>query len=111
MKNEIKEILNKYKMYMSFDGNEYEMILKAELYKLLDYITNLQEENEKQHKGFLAVCKEAKDLQQRIDKAVEYINKFESIRAYYEYEDCGYTEYNYDEDFKQDLLEILRGED
>lgn len=52
-----------------------------------------------------------KDLQTRIIKAVEYINKFESIRAYYEYEDCGYTEYNYDEDFKEDLLDILRGEE
>lgn len=49
------------------------------------------------------------DLQQRINKAIEYINKYESIKAYYEYVECGYEEYNYDNDFKDDLLEILKG--
>ena len=43
-----------------------------------------------------------------IDKAIEYINKYESIRAYYEYiDEDGYDEYNCDEDFKKELLDIL----
>ena len=47
-------------------------------------------------------------LQERIDKAIEYIKKYERIKAYYEYVDeDGYDEYNYDEDFKEELLEIL----
>lgn len=47
-------------------------------------------------------------LLQKIDKAIEYIKKYESIRAYYEYVDeDGYDEYNYDEDFKEELLKIL----
>lgn len=51
------------------------------------------------------------EKQDRIDKAVEYINKFESIKAYYEYiDEDGYDEYNYDDDFKEDILNILKGE-
>ena len=50
------------------------------------------------------------DLQERIDRAVEYIKHYESIRGYYEYVECGYDEYNYEEDLKEDLLEILKGE-
>ena len=48
------------------------------------------------------------ELQEVINKAIEYINKYESIRAYYEYRDeDGYDEYNCDEDFKSELLDIL----
>ena len=54
----------------------------------------LQEENKKQ--------------KEVIDNTIEYINKYESIRAYYEYRDeDGYDEYNCDEDFKSELLDIL----
>ena len=52
------------------------------------------------------------ELQEVINKAIEYINKYESIRAYYEYIDVdGYEEYNCDEDFKKTLLDILKKED
>lgn len=44
-----------------------------------------------------------------IDKLIEHINKYESIKAYYEYiDEDGYDEYNYDEDFKKELLDILK---
>ena len=44
-----------------------------------------------------------------IDKAIEYINKYESIKAYYEYiDEDGYDEYNYEEDLKEELLNILK---
>ena len=44
-----------------------------------------------------------------IDKAIELLNKYESIKAYYEYiDEDGYDEYNYDEDFKKELLDILK---
>ena len=44
-----------------------------------------------------------------IDNTIEYINKYESIRAYYEYiDEDGYDEYNCDEDFKSELLDILK---
>ena len=42
-----------------------------------------------------------------IKEVREYINHYETIRGYYEYEELGYDEYNYDEDVKQELLEIL----
>ena len=47
-------------------------------------------------------------LQNRIDKAIEYIKHYETIRGYYEYEECGYDEYNYEEDLKEELLDILK---
>ena len=51
-------------------------------------------------------CKKQKEV---IDKAIEYINKYESIKAYYEYiDEDGYDEYNCDEDFKSELLDILK---
>ena len=50
-------------------------------------------------------CKKQKEV---IDKAIEYIKHYETIRGYYEYEECGYDEYNYDEDFKKELLDILK---
>lgn len=50
-------------------------------------------------------CKKQKEV---IDNTIEYINKYESIRAYYEYiDEDGYDEYNCDEDFKSELLDIL----
>ena len=65
---------------------------------LRDMVLELQEENKKQ--------------KEVIDRAIEYINKYESIRAYYEYiDEDGYDEYNYDEDFKKELLGILKKED
>lgn len=51
-------------------------------------------------------CKKQKEV---IDKTIEYINKYQSIEAYYEYiDEYGYDEYNYDEDFKKELLDILK---
>ena len=45
---------------------------------------------------------------ERIDSAIEYINHYETIRGYYGYEECGYDEYNYEEDLKEELLNILK---
>ena len=51
-------------------------------------------------------CKKQKEV---MDNTIEYINKYESIRAYYEYiDEDGYEEYNCDEDFKKELLDILK---
>ena len=50
-------------------------------------------------------CKKQKEI---IDNAIEYIKHYETIRGYYEYEECGYDEYNYEEDLKEELLNILK---
>ena len=64
-------------------------------FEFLKYIKNLQQENQK--------------YKEVIDNTIEYINKYESIRAYYEYiDEDGYEEYNCDEDFKKELLDILK---
>lgn len=52
------------------------------------------------------------ELQEVIDKAIKHVNKYESIKAFYEYiDEDGYDEYNCDEDFKSELLDILKGSD
>lgn len=52
------------------------------------------------------------ELQEVIDKAIKHVNKYESIKAFYEYiDEDGYDEYNDDEDFKSELLDILKGSD
>ena len=67
---------------------------EKELNDVVGYINELERQ-----------CKKQKEV---IDKAMEYINKYESIKAYYEYiDEDGYDEYNYDEDFKKELLDIL----
>ena len=59
------------------------------------YTNKLQQENQK--------------YKEVINKAIKHINKYESIKAYYEYiDEDGYDEYNYDEDFKKELLDILK---
>lgn len=64
---------------------------------LVSYIKELQQENQK--------------LKEIINNAIERINKYESIRAYYEYiDEDGYEEYNCDEDFKKEFLGILKEE-
>ena len=71
---------------------------EEQAFEFLKYIKNLQQENQK--------------YKEVIDKAIEYINKCENIKAYYEYiDEDGYDEYNYDEDFKKELLDILKGSD
>lgn len=60
-------------------------------------IARLEDENDK--------------LQDRIDDAIKYINHYETIKGYYEYQELGYDEYNYDDDLKKELLEILKGSD
>ena len=55
-----------------------------------------------------SLIKEKNNLQNRIDRAIEYIKHYETIRGYYEYVENGYDEYNYDEDLKEELLDILK---
>lgn len=56
--------------------------------------------------SFEQQCKKQKEI---IDKAIEYINNYESITAFYEYiDEDGNDEYNYDKDFKKELLDILK---
>ena len=50
-------------------------------------------------------------LKTKIKNAIDYINKYEDIKAYYEYiDEDDYEEYNYDEDFKKELIHILQGD-
>ena len=75
----------------NLDGNGKD--IQIEVYEQL--IEQLQQEN--------------KQLKEVIDNAIEYINKCENIKAYYEYiDEDGYDEYNYNEDFKKELLDILK---
>ena len=75
-------------------GSDHYLIPKDVFMELFNEMINWKEESQKQ--------------KEVIDKAIELINKYESIKAYYEYiDDDGYDEYNYDEDFKKELSDIL----
>ena len=54
---------------------------------------------------------EIEKLNNIIKEAIKYINTFEDIKAYFSYVECGYEEYNYNDNFKKELLSILRGEE
>jgi hypothetical protein len=83
--------------YMSTEEALNQIKQRIMMHKL-DNTTSNENEREK------VILNYINELQNRINKAVEYINKFESIKAYYEYTDeDGYDEYNYDDDFKEDI--------
>ena len=99
MKDEIKEILNGFKEILDnptttdecYDGRiieidrSYDLDLD-EIKVLLDYITNLQEENERLEISLLAQEElsmneyyKANNYKSRIDKAIEYIKEWQSF--------------------------------
>ena len=97
-REEIKEYLNRVdKLLDKLTGED------KETYTWLIYGYNQCAKllNEKEQK-----VQKQKEVIDRIEK---YINKCENIKAYYEYiDEDGYDEYNYDEDFKKELLDILK---
>ena len=105
MNNEIKEIL---KMLEAMASNDDIAFLPRQASQLLDYITNLQEENKRLNENNQAMQEEmsrtwkiADDYKSRNEKAINY------IRMYY-YEDL------YDDTltaFEDKLLNILQGSD
>ena len=90
----LEEIKNNTYDYVGTNGCLYQDLSREELNLLLEYISNLQNQVQKQ--------------KEVIDKAIEYIKHYETIRGYYEYQECGYDEYNYEEDLKEELLVILK---
>ena len=136
MKDEIKEILDDIKdtvdtYVKSCDYKENDIIYDEVNFsvkqwnELLDYITNLQEEYEKEHylvdkltrqltdeyKNTEYQCKQKEDYKSRIDKAIEYINNFWKKKSYYEDIDNCMKYATINEFDKADLLNILQGED
>lgn len=100
MKNEIKEILAYFEKYVKTTDMHYSepMLNWKDLKIVLDYITNLQEEN--------------KDYKSRIEKAIEYIKQYREV--YYPDEPLSepIIQYGlgiYEEDFNEEkLLNILQ---
>ena len=107
MTNEIKEIINDLQRVADRKCYPEDILDGSIAQEWVDYITNLQEENE--YNNF---CNEKlrekitnleykistyEDLQQRIDKSVEYIS-------------CHFKEMVADEE-AQELLDILRGDE
>lgn len=94
-----KEIaLRTFAYLIGYYKTHEETTINSQEIEAINYILDENERLEQQ-------CKKQKEV---IDKAIELINKYESIKAYYEYiDEDGYDEYNYDEDFKKELLDIL----
>ena len=105
---------------LRIDEVDYTIIPNSDINTLLDKLQQENQELKKQLEEYKNpikyfkyanknVTEENKILKEVIDKVIEYINKYESIKAYYEYiDEDGYDEYNYDEDFKKELLDILK---
>ena len=84
-------------------------IMKEEADDLADFLEEEHIEYEGATDIFIGLQHQVKKQKEVIDKAIEHINKYESIKAYYEYiDEDGYDEYNYDEDFKKEILDILK---
>ena len=84
MNNEIKEILNNignkenYSNFIDsqYGGKDYYYLLeKEESKKLLDYITNLQEENKRLNNQYDLMENSLDEKQEIIDKAIEYMEQ------------------------------------
>ena len=88
MNNEIKEILEMLQKYGSTNDKV-----------LLDYITNLQEENVVLKSQLLQDNKSYYDMQDRIDKAIE---KLKDLYSYADNEE-------YVDNYCKDLLKTLQG--
>ena len=113
MNNEIKEILD-------FKENaDYKRLSCDEIAILIDYITKLQQEDERlktktKEQNLLLIDyqdmeQKLEDYKSRIEKAVEYINKKWEEHTYYERNEnhLGFCEFSEFE--KTDLLDILNG--
>lgn len=127
MTNEIKEIDNSDLMELLETTSKkefYRLTLDHELVvRLYNWITNLQEENEKNKeyiefykdmtdkwKDMSNVFKESsEDYKQRIDKAIEYIEKVPIISDSYFGEDMYLKDIH--DCYYDDLLDILRGDE
>jgi archaellum component FlaC len=108
-------MLSKLEFYIS--SGKYEIIefgTRKSPFDVREKLEELEEENKRLKISYNTIVQDnvyTLELQQRIDKAINYINKFESIRAYFEYTDeDGYNEYDY-ETFRTELLKILKGEE
>ena len=82
MNDEIKEILNKWKCYIEltkkFTTNEYEMLRVEDIDKILDYITNLQQEIEKLNddkRGMLVQLYKANDNRDKVKQENERLKE------------------------------------
>ena len=112
LQSENKQLKEAIKRCYTQEEVDFEIMpVKAELEAEKDSNNNLHKTIDKLRVNLYEIQQDKDNLQNRTDNAIEYINKFEDIKAYYSYEENGYEEYNYDEDFKIDLLEILKGGD
>ena len=105
-REETKELKEKYENAVA----DYETTM-SKLQKLKKENKILRKNAENNDKVVDKINWENQLLKTKIKNAIEYINKYENIKAYYEYiDEDGYEEYNYNEDFKKELLHILQGE-
>ena len=135
MKDEIKETLDKLQLINNCEFNfTYTIIQKPEAKALLNYITNLQQENERlkdeleQNKNPLrgifaqvtdddllrnnaAMYAELEDYKSRCEKAIELINKWVENIDNWDKTDNPYDYYIENNIGLEDLVDILGGDE
>lgn len=108
MNDEIKEILDYWQFYIN-EPNNYKLLNVHfdEIKKVLDYITNLQKENEELKQDNIIGCKKFIKQRQIIDKAIEWVK--EHIETYQKNEIVILDWDNFSD--PRNLLKILGGDE
>ena len=115
MNKEIKEILedlkdmNNYSNFVDsqYGGSDYYYLLeKKESKQLLDYITNLQQENERLKEANKILEENWEQYMMRCGKAIEYIEHNELFEVIYDDNDEYFN--TIDDKATEDLLNILQ---
>jgi len=104
MNKEIKEILENMKKW-SVDGNLYFEINDEKAKLLYDYITNLQEENNRLNNQYDLMENSLDEKQEVIDKSIEYLNTNSLLN--FEHNEEQNIDLITDTKAKEDLLNIL----
>jgi hypothetical protein len=105
MNKEIKEILENMKKW-SVDGNLYFEINDEKAKLLYDYITNLQEENNRLNNQYDLMENSLDEKQEVIDKSIEYLNTNSLLN--FEHNEEQNIDLITDTKAKEDLLNILQ---
>lgn len=108
MNDEIKEIIEDIKLTLDVTVKDMVLLNRKDIKQLLDYITNLQKENERLTKSVVSYDEtllkrnnEYEDYKSRNKKAIEHLKEVMKDEEEYE-EDYIYNKY---------LLDILQGSD
>ena len=111
-----EKIKNIEALFETTKNNSYVKLKWFDYQKIMNYITNLQEENRQLRADYGSKSQVERDLlEYRIDKALDYIENYLHEHVIEDHPDEQSTFYDEQDNFipnaKEELLNILKGED